>query len=80
MGLKWARHGGESGGRIRWLIARFLDRFDDTCWASLALWALFPENHSFEEVFEMRNTAGRCAAHGEAPYCGKCGRGAGCEG
>lgn len=57
---------------IRWVIARCLDRFPDVCWANVAMWAHFPENHDFTEVFELRHTAGRCEANGDLPYCGKC--------
>lgn len=57
---------------IRWQIALFLNRFHDVCWTDAAMWALFPENHVFSEVLDLRNTAGRCTAMGETAYCGKC--------
>ena len=61
--------------RVRWALARFMDRYADTCWADLVMWAICPELHPFIEIFEMRRTAGQCEAAGWTPYCGKCGRG-----
>lgn len=57
------------GERIRWVIARIMDRSPDTCWASLVIWAIYPDEHPFLEILELRHTAGRC---GDSPYCGKC--------
>jgi len=57
---------------IRWIIARLMDRFSDTCWVSLALWAMLPGNHPFWEILELRHTAGNCEIRGEPSYCGKC--------
>ena len=59
---------------MRWLIIRLLNRLEDTCWAELVLWAIYPEIHPFDEIFEMRGTAGQCERRGELPYCGKCRR------
>lgn len=66
--------GDEMNEWLRWQIALWMDRWPDICWGRLALWALFPELHEFWEILEMHGTAGRCARHGESPYCGKCGR------
>ena len=57
---------------FRWRVAWFLDRFPDICWSDLVSWADIPELHPFNEIFEIRHTAGRCARLGEPPYCGKC--------
>ena len=59
-------------GHMRWHLAKLFDKFQDTCWAELVVWALYPENHPFMELFELRHSAGRCGARGEHPYCGKC--------
>ena len=55
---------------LRWRIARLLDKIPDVCWAEAATWAQW--DHDFTGVFGLRHTAGRCAAGGDAPYCGKC--------
>jgi hypothetical protein len=55
---------------VRWQIAVFMDRFDDTCWADLVLWAMFPENYDFVEILDVRGTAGQCEKMGSEPYCG----------
>ena len=65
---------------VRWQIACLLDRFPSVCWAGAVTWAQFPEDHPFSEIFELRYTAGRCGAGGDAPYCGKCAVLAGREG
>jgi hypothetical protein len=57
---------------IRWQIALLLNKFSDTCWADLVVWAIYPENHDFHEVFWKRGTAGQCEHLGAEPYCGKC--------
>ena len=56
---------------FRMRIAQLLDRYPDTCWATLVMWAQFPECHRFREIFRMRHTAGFCD---DQPYyyCGKC--------
>jgi len=58
--------------KLRWFLARLLNRFGDTCWVDLVLWAINPGHHPFSEILEMRNTAGLCESRGETPYCGKC--------
>jgi len=60
---------------LRWKIAVLLNRLPDTCWAELVMWAEFPENHEFMEVFSLRHSAGYCERMGDTPYCGKCGGG-----
>jgi hypothetical protein len=57
---------------FRWQIALLLDRFSDTCWAELVMWAQFSEHHEFGEISDIRNTAGHCGRMGETAYCGKC--------
>ena len=58
--------------KLRWAIARWMNRYTDTCWAELVLWAILPELHPFSEILEIRHTAGACQRRGELPYCGKC--------
>lgn len=58
---------------LRWRIAELLDRLPDVCWAGLARWAGYPDQHPFGEILEMRGTAGYCARHCQEYYCGKCG-------
>jgi len=58
--------------RIRWALIRLVNRWADTCWTDLVMWAICPEIHPFSEIFEMRGTAGQCQRRGELPYCGKC--------
>lgn len=58
--------------RLRWWIANLMNRYDDTCWVDLALWAINPEFHPFDEIRDLRHTAGHCARMGCVPYCGKC--------
>ena len=60
---------------LRWKIAVLLNRLPDTCWAELVMWAEFPENHEFMEVFSLRHSAGHCERMEDTPYCGKCGGG-----
>jgi hypothetical protein len=57
---------------IRMKIAEFLDRREDTCWAELAMWALFPECHDFREIFDGLPRRGGCERRDESNYCGKC--------
>ena len=57
---------------IRWLIANWMNRYPDTCWCDLGMWAEFPESHPWSEIHEMRGTVGRCDEMGEHSYCGKC--------
>jgi hypothetical protein len=57
---------------LRWKLALFLDRYPDTCWADLVMWAVYPELHPFAEIFQMRGTIGQCERAGCTPYCGKC--------
>jgi len=57
---------------MRWLIIRLLNRLEDTCRADLAMWAIGPK--PFDEILEMRGTAGQCERRGELSYCGKCRR------
>ena len=59
---------------MRWLIIRLLNRLEDTCWADLVIWAIYPEIHPFSEILEMRGTTGQCETAGCTPYCGKCRR------
>jgi len=54
---------------MRWKIAEFLNRYADTCWEDLAIWAIYPKHHAFSEIFSMRHRAGGCD---DMPYCGKC--------
>lgn len=56
---------------LRWKIAVFMDRYRDTCWADLVLWAN-DGGAGWAKIFGIRNTAGHCARLGEIPYCGKC--------
>ena len=56
----------------RWWIACLLDRFKDTCWVDLYLWAEYKCNHAFMEIFDIRGSAGQCARRDEYAYCGKC--------
>ena len=61
--------------KIRFLIAHYLDRKDDTCWANLALWA--GDYHSLRETFGASgNWKTQICREGckETPYayCGKC--------
>lgn len=58
--------------RLRWCIAEWLNLYHDVCWAKLVMWAIYPGQHDFWEILDMRGTAGFCARHGETPYCGKC--------
>lgn len=60
--------------RIRWPIAKWMDRYDDTCWGELGLWALIPDNHEFREILEMRHSRGQCIKEGLPGWCGKCDR------
>lgn len=55
---------------LRWKIARWFDRYDDTCWAELVMLAM--EDGDIRDVFYLRGSAGKCARWGETPYCGKC--------
>lgn len=59
-------------GWLRWRIALWMNRYQDTCWAELVMWYVCPELHPFAEILEMRGTAGGCERRGELPYCGKC--------
>jgi hypothetical protein len=57
---------------LRWKLALFLNRYADTCWADLVIWAVYPEDYPFGDVFYMRNRAGCCEQSGHYNYCGKC--------
>ena len=50
---------------IRMLIADSMDRFDDTCWAKLVLWA--NSDQPLLEAFFLRHSADPLC-----DYCGKC--------
>ena len=50
---------------IRWPIACWMNRYPDTCWADLVCWAVYPTQHEFGEIFDMRHTSSACG------YCGK---------
>lgn len=49
---------------LRWKIVALLDRFPDTCWMNLAMWALFPDTRDLEDCLHQ-------ACEG-ALDCGKC--------
>lgn len=47
------------------IIERVAAAHADVCWADLVLWAIFPEDHPFSEIYHMRHTCNYCG------YCGK---------
>ena len=57
---------------LRWQVALLFNRYRDTCWAELVLWAVNPEFHPWREILDLRYSAGRCFHSGDYPYCGKC--------
>ena len=58
---------------IRWHIAEFFNRYPDTCWAQMAIWALFPDGHDFYDVLDFRHSTGECTKESSSGfcYCGK---------
>ena len=70
-GVLWeARHGWTTWGEvmpriIRWPIAVWMNRYSDTCWAELVMWAVHPAWYEFGAIFEIRHTSSACG------YCGK---------
>jgi len=55
--MKWLRY---------WLIDK-LNRNPTLCWAELVIWAEFPENHKFSEIFRLDNFRAK-----KSNYCFKC--------
>ena len=50
---------------LRWKIVALLDRFPDTCWMNLVMWALFPCTRAFEDCLHQ-------TCNDDFLYCGKC--------
>jgi hypothetical protein len=58
--------------RLRWLIARQLDRLPGQCWADLASWAAWPARGFRERWLPWSPTRPSCIKPGDARcYCGK---------
>ena len=54
----------------KFILYRFLIHRDDICWVQAVMWAIYPENHDFSELFDLRGTAKDCREN-EPCYCMK---------